>query len=133
VREFLAAINRDRGVTVLLTTHDLADVERLCRRLAVIDHGSCVFDGSVDQLKSRFGTHRTLIVDLEDAGPPLRVAGADVVKVDGPRQWFRFSRDDVNATDLVARVAKEAGLRDLTLEEPDIKDVVSQIYSAGRA
>ena len=129
VREFLAAINRERGVTILLTTHDLADVERLCRRLVVIDRGSIVFDGAVDALKARYGTHRTLVVDLEEESPPLQLPHADVVKVDGPRQWLRFHRDDVSPADLVVEIARSARLVDLTVEEPDIEGVVSRIYA----
>ena len=129
VREFLAEVNRERGVTVLLTTHDLADVERLCHRLVVIDHGKVIQDGPVTEIKDRFGQHRTLVVDLEESAPPLVVDGAEVVKVEGPRQWLRFKRDEVTAAELVTRVASTARLVDLTVEEPDIEEVVRRIYS----
>ena len=66
VREFLSEVNRDRGVTVLLTTHDLADIERLCSRLLVIDHGRLIWDGGLDELRRQHGPERTLIVDLEE-------------------------------------------------------------------
>ena len=133
VRDFLAEVNRERGMTVLLTTHDLADVERLCRRLVVIDHGVAVFDGSIEALKGRYGTHRTLVVDLEDAMPPLALDHAEVVRVEGPRQWLRFHRDDVTPADLVAEISRTARLIDLTVEEPDIESVVGRIYAAGAA
>ena len=132
VRHFLAEVNRERGVTVLLTTHDLADVERLCKRLVVIDHGIVVFDGTVDQLKARYGTHRTLVVDLEDEDAVLDVPGATEVKVDGPRHWLRFKRDDVSPADLVAAISRTSRLVDLTVEEPDIEDVVERIYAESR-
>ena len=130
VREFLATVNRERGVTIMLTTHDLDDVERLCRRLVVIDHGRVIHDSTVADIKHRFGTQRTVVVDLDEEAPPLRVPGAEVVKVDGPRQWLRFGRDDVSAADVVASVAQQARLKDLTIEEPDIEDVVRRIYSS---
>src|SRR3990172_155522 len=79
VREFLAAANRERGVTVLLTTHDLSDIERLCPRMLIIDHGRVIYDGAVEALKERFGEERTLIVDLEEPAPPLEIDGARVV------------------------------------------------------
>jgi ABC-2 type transport system ATP-binding protein len=131
VREFLARINRERGTTVLLTTHDLADIERLCRRVMIIDHGRVLYDGDLDTIKQRFGTERTLVVDLEEPGPPIAVEGAEVVKVEGPRQWLRFKRADVTAADLVARVAADARLVDLSVEEPDIEGVVRRIYVEG--
>ena len=71
VRRFLAEVNRERGTTVLLTTHDLADVERLCERLVVIDQGRVIEDGTVDGIKARYGTERTLVVDLAEPGPAL--------------------------------------------------------------
>ncbi|MEK7284642.1 MAG: AAA family ATPase, partial [Chloroflexota bacterium] len=128
VREFLTEANRERGVTVMLTTHDLADIERLCSRILIIDHGRLIYDGDLDALKARYGTERTLIVDLEEPGPPLRLEGARVVRVEGPRQWIVFERERTSAAQLTAAVAAQAPLRDLTLEEPDIEDVVRRIY-----
>jgi ABC-2 type transport system ATP-binding protein len=125
VRDFLVEINRERGVTVLLTTHDLGDIERLCRRLLVIDHGSLIWDGQIDDLKRRYGAERLLIVDLESPVPPLAIEGARVEKVDGPRQWLRFRGP---AADLTARVAAAARVVDLQITEPDIEEIVRRIY-----
>jgi ABC-2 type transport system ATP-binding protein len=128
VREFLATVNRERDVTVLLTTHDLSDIERLCRRLLIIDHGRVIYDGGLEELIERYGEERTLIVDLEEPAEPLDVQGARVVRVEGPRQWLRFRRDAVSAAELTAAVAAQARLVDLAIDEPDIEDVVSRIY-----
>jgi len=129
VRDFLVEINRERGVTVLLTTHDLGDIERLCKRLLVIDQGSLIWDGRIDELKERYGAERTLIVDLEEPAPPLEIEGARVEKVDGPRQWLRFRGP---AADLTARVAATSRLVDLQITEPDIEEIVRRIYGAPR-
>lgn len=126
VREFLVELNRERGVTILLTTHDLGDIERLCSRLLVIDHGRLIWDGGIDDLKARYGEERTLIVDLEEPAPPLEVEGARVERVDGPRQWLRFHG---SAAVLTARVAEHARLVDLQVAEPDIEEIVRRIYS----
>jgi len=75
------------------------------------------------------GTERTLIVDLVKPGPPLDVAGATVTNVDGPRQWLRFRRHEVTASELLVRVSKLAEVRDLTIEEPDIESIVREIYT----
>jgi ABC-2 type transport system ATP-binding protein len=130
VREFLASVNRERGVTIVLTTHDLSDVERLCSRLVVIDHGHVIHDGTVESIKSRFGEFRVVVVDLEEEAPPLVVAGCETVRVDGVRQWVRFRRSDVSAAAVVAAIASSARVRDLTIEEPDIEDVVTKIYTS---
>ena len=75
LREFLRTLNAERGVTLLLTTHDLQDIEQLCSRVMVIDHGSLVFDGSLELLHERGGSTRTLVVDLVDEAPPIDVPG----------------------------------------------------------
>jgi len=131
VREFLTEVNRERGVTVLLTTHDLSDIERLCSRMLIIDHGRVIYDGGIKALKERYGEERTLIVDLEEPAPPIQVEGARVERIEGPRQWLRFSRDDISASELTAAVAARARLVDLAIEEPHIEDIVSRIYTEG--
>jgi ABC-2 type transport system ATP-binding protein len=128
VREFLVGVNQEQGTTVLLTTHDLSDVERLCERLLIIDHGRLIEDGTVAGITARYGTARTLVVDLVAPGPPLEVAGATVTRVDGPRQWLRFDRESTTASELLTRVTAEVEVRDLSVEEPDIESIVREIY-----
>ncbi len=131
VREFLTDANREHGVTVLLTTHDLADIERLCSRMLIIDRGRLIYDGSVDALKERYGEERTLVVDLAEPSDPLQLDRARVVRVDGPRQWLRFRRDEITAAELTAAVAARAELVDLAVEEPEIEEIVRRIYRSG--
>jgi ABC-2 type transport system ATP-binding protein len=131
VREFLTEMNRDRGVTIMLTTHDLDDIERLCERMLIIDHGSLIYDGGLETLRERYGGERTLVVDLEEPAPPLQVAGARVERVDGPRQWLRFRRGDISAARLVAEVAAQVPLVDLAIQEPEIEEIVRRIYRSG--
>ena len=148
IREFLARVNRERGVTVLLTTHDLADLETLCRRMMIIDHSRLLYDGGIDEIRRRYGTHRTLVVDLDDRGVEgvsLRsggeggedgfggLPGTELVKVDGPRRWLRFDRQAVSAADLIAAVAARHRVRDVAIEEPAIEDIVRRIYEEGIA
>ncbi|MDQ3163499.1 MAG: ATP-binding cassette domain-containing protein [Actinomycetota bacterium] len=133
VREFLTDVNRNRGVTVLLTTHDLADIERLCSRLLIVDHGHLIWDGGLDELKRRYGQERTLVVDLEETVPPLELPGVRVTRVEGPRQWLAFRRDETSAAELTAAVAARAPLLDLAIEETQIEEIVRRIYAAGGA
>jgi len=131
IREFLASVNAERGTTVLLTTHDMDDIERLCKRMLVIDHGRVIYDGDLDTIRKRFGGESVLVVDLVDPGPPISVDGVRVERVDGPRQWLRFRRDKISAADLVAEVASRVQLKDLAISDPDIEDVVRRIYEEG--
>ena len=131
IREFLVEVNRERGTTLLLTTHDMDDIEHLCRRMLIIDHGRVIYDGDLETIRRRFGGESVLVVDLVEPGPQIEVPGARVVKIDGPRQWLSFRRDDVSAADLIADVAARVQLRDLALEDPEIEDVVRRIYTEG--
>ena len=130
VREFLADVNRERGTTVLLTTHDLDDVEHLCRRMLIIDHGRVLLDGSVERFKSDHGTERTLVVDLERAVAALELGSGTVVRTDGPRQWIRFDRRTTTAAEVMAEVSDREAIRDLSIEEPDIETLIHEVYAA---
>ncbi|MFD7103690.1 ABC transporter ATP-binding protein [Streptomyces celluloflavus] len=132
VREFLREVNAERGTTVLLTTHDLTDIEQLCRRVMVIDHGRLVYDGQLDGLRAAGEGERTLVVDLARELPPIEgVPGARTVKVAGPRQWLVFPAGQ-SAAPLVAAVAERYPLVDLSVREPDIEDVIAKLYAGGR-
>jgi ABC-2 type transport system ATP-binding protein len=128
VREFLRELNAERGTTVLLTTHDLQDIEQLCSRVMVIDHGRLMYDGPVAGLHEAGESERTLVVDLERELPPIDApAPARVVRVEGPRQWLAFPASEP-AAGLVARIAAAYPLVDLSVREPDIETVIARMY-----
>jgi ABC-2 type transport system ATP-binding protein len=128
LREFLRTLNAERGTTLLLTTHDLHDIEALCRRVMVIDHGTLVFDGTLSDLHRRGGSTRTLVVDLIDEAEPSEVPGASVRRVEGPRQWLSFPAD-ASAAPIVAAVAATYDVADLSIQEPAIEDVIRDLYA----
>ncbi|GHJ36562.1 ABC transporter ATP-binding protein [Streptomyces sp. TS71-3] len=132
VREFLRGLNDERGTTVLLTTHDLTDIEQLCRRVMVIDHGRLMYDGPLTGLHEIGAGERTLVVDLEREMPPIDTGGeARVVRTEGPRQWLAFPAGRP-AAPLVAMIAAAHPLVDLSVREPDIEAVIAKMY-AGQA
>ncbi|MFE2494882.1 ATP-binding cassette domain-containing protein [Streptomyces scopuliridis] len=128
VREFLRDLNAERGTTVLLTTHDLTDIEQLCKRVMVIDHGRLLYDGGLAGLHEVGESERTLVVDLERELPPIEVPGARAVRVEGPRQWLAFPAAE-SAAPLVARIAADYPLVDLSVREPDIEAVIAKMYA----
>jgi ABC-2 type transport system ATP-binding protein len=128
LREFLRTLNAERGTTLMLTTHDLQDIEALCDRVIVIDHGTAVFDGPLGQLHQRGESTRTLVVDLVDEAPPISVPGAVTRKVDGPRQWLSFPAGE-SAAPIVSAVAASYAVADLSIQEPDIEDVIRDTYA----
>ncbi|GAB7389042.1 ATP-binding cassette domain-containing protein [Bacillaceae bacterium] len=131
MRAFIQEINRERGVTVILTTHDMADIEKLCQRMILIDKGRVVYDGELANFKETYGSHRMLIVDLEHARERLEVEGAEVIRREGNRCWLRFDRRYTSASQLIRRITQHYEIVDLTVEEPDIESMVREIYERG--
>ena len=135
IRQFIKAINRERSTTIILTTHDLGDVEKLCERVIMIDHGRAVYDGALADLRARFGGDRVLVVDFETtpeadalAGQPL--PGAQLMRIEGNRAWFRVAQANGSRSmaELMPVLFRDFRVRDVSVEEPEIEEVVRQIY-----
>jgi ABC-2 type transport system ATP-binding protein len=131
IRTFIAEMNRRDGTTVLLTTHDLADVERLCRRIVLIDRGTVIYDGSVDRLRDEYGTHRTLIVHLAEPQPGFAVDGVELESTEPLTVKLRFDRRTITAEALIRRVTERYAITDVAIVEPEIEDIVRRIYLEG--
>lgn len=128
IRQFIQHINKQRGVTVLLTTHDLSDVEKLCERVMIIDHGHLVFDGQLEELRLRFGGKRRLVVDFAQVYPDYSVANAEVAKIDGLQVTYEFERGGIAASELIALISQRFRIQDLSVYEPDIEETIRRIY-----
>ncbi len=133
LREFLVAERRERGTTLLLTTHDMGDIERLCDRVLVVDHGRLAFDGTLPGLAATVGAQRILVIDLAEPTPDLADVPATTLvesELGGLRQRLAFDASATTAAAVIAYVSARHEVRDLTIEEPDIEDVVRRIYAA---
>lgn len=128
MRQFIATINRERGTTVLLTTHDLSDVEKLCQRVMIIDQGHLLFDGKLESLQERFGGKRSLLVDMAEEYPAVDVEGAEVTEWQGQRVVYEFDRQQISASELINRVSAHYRIRDLSVREPEIETTIRRIY-----
>jgi ABC-2 type transport system ATP-binding protein len=132
VRSFLAELGTSGDVTLVLTTHDLADIERLCERLVVIDHGQVVHDGTIEALHARYGSRRSLVVDLDEPLPMgFDLPGTSVTAVEADGHRVTFALDEASAGAAVAGLVAVASVRDLSVVEPNIEDVVARLYQAG--
>ncbi|MEQ6900762.1 ATP-binding cassette domain-containing protein [Nocardioides sp. YIM 152588] len=135
LREFLVAERARHGTTLLLTTHDMGDIERLCERVLVIDRGRLAYDGDLPGLSRTVGAERVLVVDL--VAPIADLLGIPATRHlgsegNGLRQRLSFDPESTTAARVLAAIAERVEVRDLAIEEPDIEDVVRRIYAAQR-
>lgn len=129
IRQFLRDVNRELAVTVILTTHDLGDIEKICSRMLIIDDGTIIYDGSVGEIKNRYGACRTLVIDFEhESGEEIHIPGATLVNSNGRRYWYRFNRLETTPAEMIAFLGTRHPIMDLTVEEPQIEDMVRTIY-----
>ena len=126
IRGFIAEYNRRYGATVLLTSHYMADVEALCRRVIVIHHGTILFDGALARLGDDLAAWKTIDVELEDGEGDLSAYG-DVVESDEGRVKLRVPRAEVAR--VTARLLAERDVADLTVEDPPIEDVIELVFA----
>jgi ABC-2 type transport system ATP-binding protein len=113
---------------VILTTHDLVDVERLCRRLIVINHGRLIEDGPLDALIDRLAPYRMLVIESDDPNATVTHPEAELVRRDRGRLWLRFDRKRTSASRLIADVSAQVTIRDLSVQEPNLEDVIRHVY-----
>jgi ABC-2 type transport system ATP-binding protein len=128
IREFILELNRTRKTTVLLTTHDLDDVEKLCQRLVIINHGTVVEDGPLGQMMERLAPCRVMEVEHEAALPALDIPGVEVTQSEGHRTWLRFQRRQISAPALIQALSTRMAIRELRVHEPKIEDILKEIY-----
>jgi ABC-2 type transport system ATP-binding protein len=130
IRSFIAEYNRRHGATVLLTSHYMADVVALCKRVIVIHHGKILFDGNLSALSDRFAAYKTIEVDLADGSQPLDAYG-EVVGREGDRVKLRVPKAETAR--IAARLLSEQDIADLTIEDPPIEDVIELVFAEGDA
>ena len=128
LRLFIQEINREQKVTILLTTHDMVDIEKVCSRIMIIDHGRIVYDGNIDQMRAQYGKHRTLVVEFEEVIPDFMAPHASLIKSDGKKKWFAFNRFETTPSTLITHISAQFPILDLAVEEPEIESIVRTIY-----
>ena len=135
VREFLQEINRREGTTVLLTTHDLSDIETLCRRVLVIDHGKLLFDGALSQLRDRILPVTSIVFDVKTAPAAGQLVWNDleIREIASHRYRVDIDRRALSPATAVKEIVNRFDVADLSIEEPQIEEVVKRIYREGIA
>jgi len=128
IRSFIERMNRERSVTVILTTHDMDDIEALCSRIMVIGKGTILFDGGVEQLRNTIVPERIVRIEFEGQPHKLEYANTVLVSHNGNHAEFRFNPTMVSATEVLASISQGNHVKDLVIENPPIEEIVAAIY-----
>jgi ABC-2 type transport system ATP-binding protein len=143
MREFIRRINRERGTTILLTTHDMVDIEQLCQRVIIIDKGAVIYDGNLATLKRRFGRERAIVFSLLEGAegvPSLEQvtaeladpgAGIAVERREDGAIAVGFDPRRTAASELTRRIVNRYPVADLAVAETDLAAIIREIYAAG--
>jgi ABC-2 type transport system ATP-binding protein len=130
LRLFLRTINLERGVTVILTTHDLQDIEQICPRLILVNEAKLLFDGPLSELRCALGSKRRLKLEFSADPGPIQLPYAELVDDAGAVKHYRIERDDVSLVGVLSDLRDRADLRDASLEEPGIEELIRNVYGA---
>jgi ABC-2 type transport system ATP-binding protein len=128
VRDFIKRINADRKVTVILTTHDMDDIEALCTRIMVIGKGTLLFDGTISQLRNRIVPERIIKIDFVEKPVRLDYACATLRGLEGNRASFSFNPLKTTAAGLLGAISQDNSVKDFVIEDPPIEEIVAQMY-----
>lgn len=128
VRKFLSELNRERGTTIILTTHDLVDIEEICPRLIMVDDGKLLFDGELTRLRSALGSRRRLRLEFGADPGPISLTLARLVADNGATKHFVLDSEDTSILDVLTELGSAHDLKDVALVEPAIEEVIRTFY-----
>ena len=127
IREFIRRINEMRHTTLLLTSHDIADIETLCDRLIIINKGKIVYDGSLETLRRNYGRVRKLVITTAAVCEDFPLKGATLVSSEENRKVYAFDAT-VSPSDLIVQASANHVITDISIREPETEDIISEIY-----
>jgi ABC-2 type transport system ATP-binding protein len=133
IRDFLTKINKEKNVTIIITTHDMRDIEELCERIVIIDKGKKIYDGSIRDIKKKFGAERVLVIDFEKPikKNELKLKGVKISEIDGNKVFLKVNIRKVSLSETVRKILSKWPIHDMTIEEPDIEGIIRRIYRDG--
>ena len=129
VREFIKELNNEKKVTVILTTHDMDDIETLCSRVIVIGKGQILSDGSLNELRNRVSKIRRLTIELEKTEFDISIEGAHLVKCEGNRAFINFDPEIISPAKLISTISNTYEIKDVFVENPPIEETIASLYS----
>ncbi|GAA3404176.1 ATP-binding cassette domain-containing protein [Paenibacillus hodogayensis] len=128
VRQFIQTINKERGVTVILTTHDMNDIEALASRILLIGKGSLLYDGRLGELRARFGTHKTITVDYRETNRPIAIPGVTLLSRTPGRAVLSVDMERARISSVIGELSEQVDLLDVAIEAQSIEEVIVRLY-----
>ena len=128
IRCFIKYVNKEKGTTMLFTTHDMQDIEKTCQRMIIIDKGVKIYDGSVEQIKKKYGQERALIVEFNEKYEDISIPGVETIDEIDNKKRFVFTRDNIHISNLISELISKYSIADLTIKEPEIESIIREIY-----
>jgi ABC-type uncharacterized transport system, ATPase component len=129
--DFVKELNRKQQVTVMITSHDMAELEQLAGRMVMIDHGKVAFDGPFEQLRQTMSDGRRLIIETSDETAPS-LEGAELIESQARRHEYRFDASQIKIVDLLNQAAKQTSIIDVETVRAPIDEVIANIYQSWR-
>lgn len=128
VRQFIKTINKEKGVTVILTTHDMNDIEALANRILLIGKGRLLYDGKVNQLRNQFGNRKTITVDYRENATSICIPGTSLISWSSERAVLSVDTDEVTMSDVITQISSQVELLDVNIETQPIEEILVQMY-----
>jgi len=131
VRQFIKYLNKTEGITMIFTTHDMQDIEKVCNRLIIIDKGEKVYDGSINEIKNNYVSLRSIEVEFSNEvniEPINDVSIKDQEGTNGCRKLFSFDSANVKINELMTDILTKYDVKDISIIEPEIDDIIRDIY-----
>jgi ABC-2 type transport system ATP-binding protein len=128
VRQFIKTINKEKGVTIILTTHDMNDIEALADRVILIGKGRLLYDGNLDELRKRFATQKTITADYGKNTNPIHIPGTSVLSWSPERVVLSVDTDRVKTSEVITQLSGSVELIDVAIETQPIEDIIVQLY-----
>jgi len=129
IREFIRAINEEKKTTVILTTHDMDDVEQICNRIITIDRGRLLYDGSLEGFKESYAKESTLVVEFLDDSEKNLDARLRLIKFEENTKWLAFNNREISKAEAIASITKLYEIKDISIIEPKLENALVKIYN----
>ena len=128
IREFLRTVNQEKMVTIILTTHDMKDIDEICPRLLVVNKGQLVFDGEVQHLKNHLGAGQKVTIEFRDSIGAIHIPGAHLIRDEGKMKHYQFPQNNASIFEQLSSIAEQYPIVDISMHKDDIEDVIRSLY-----